>query len=68
MTHDVPSPTSPGSVTLHRRSVLGIGLAAGVLIPLVGTGMARAESGTGTTSPSSEEYEIPDGIGSAPWW
>lgn len=65
---EVPNPTAPGSITLHRRTLLGIGLAAGVLVPLVGTGTARAETGAGTTSPSSEEYEMPDGIGSAPWW
>jgi hypothetical protein len=44
-------------------------LAVGVIAPLVGAGTARAD--TGTEEPpcgEEEEYEIPDGIGSAPWW
>jgi hypothetical protein len=47
--------------------VLGVALAAGLLGPAVFTRTVRADSGT-EDPPGSEEYEIPDGIGSAPWW
>lgn len=67
MTLDVPNPAAPGSLTLHRRTLLGLGLAAGVLIPFLGAGTARADSG-GETAPATEEYEMPEGIGSEPWW
>ena len=59
----------PGSGTLiSRRTLFGLVIAAGVIAPLVvGAGAAHADSDTGGYD-EEEEYEIPDDIGSAPWW
>ena len=56
----------PGGTLFSRRTLFGLVIAAGVLAPLVvGAGAAHADSDTGG---EEEEYEIPDDIGSAPWW
>ena len=45
-------------------AVFALMFAAGVLTPLVvGVGAAHADGDT-----DGEEYEIPDDIGSVPWW
>jgi hypothetical protein len=70
MAHEPADPTSP-SGAISRRALLGVVLAVGFIAPLVGTGTAHADTGTdGTTQGATEdeEYEIPDGIGSAQWW
>ena len=68
----VPAPTDrnevPDGAPITRRTLFGAALATGVLVPLIGTGTAHADSGTTDSQPGGEEYEIPDGIGSAPWW
>lgn len=67
MAHEPTDRASLGGTPISRRTLLGVALAAGVIAPLIGTGTAHADSGT-EGQPGSEEYEIPDGIGSAPWW
>lgn len=53
-----------GGTLLSRRALFGLVIAAGVIAPLVvGAGAAHAED-----DPEEEEYEIPDDIGSSPWW
>jgi hypothetical protein len=63
----------PALRSVSRRTVLGLALAAGVFGPLIGASAASADTATSTVGASDgrlaeEEYEIPDGIGSAPWW
>lgn len=67
MAHAPTDRNVPSGAPITRRTLLGAALATGVLLPLIGTGTANADSGT-ESQPASEEYEIPDGIGSAPWW
>ena len=60
----------PGTALISRRTLFGLALAAGVIAPLVvgaNVGAAHADSDTGGYD-EEEEYEIPDDIGSAPWW
>ena len=68
-----PTPTNavpPSSrMLIRRRTLLGLAVAAGVVGPMVtfGAGSARADSSS-EDDPMGEGYEIPDGIGSIPWW
>ena len=58
---------SDGGTGMTRRTLFGLTLAALTARLIVGDGATAAHADTGGgTEP--EEYEIPDGIGSAPWW
>ena len=57
----------PAATRIGRRTLLGFALAAGILGPMVSFGSGTARADSGIDSPGSEEYEIPDGIGSVPW-
>jgi hypothetical protein len=59
---------NPLGMPIPRRTLFGLVFAAGVIAPLVGTGTARADSGSDDPPGGEEEYEIPDGIGSVAWW
>ena len=59
---------SGSGTPISRRTLLGLVFAAGVITPLViGAGAAHADSGTGGGT-EEQDYEIPDDIGSIPWW
>jgi hypothetical protein len=66
MSNRVPGHAVPG-LSISRRTLLGSAVAAALLVPLIGAGAARADDGT-DGQPAEEEYEIPEGIGSEPWW
>jgi hypothetical protein len=67
MNHNPTDPNPPDGRLIPRRTLFGLVLAAGVIAPLVSASTAHADTGT-EEPPGEEEYEIPDGIGSAPWW
>lgn len=50
-----------GGVHVRRRTLLVAALTAGVLVPFVGAGTAKA------TRPDEEEL-IPEESGCVPWW
>jgi hypothetical protein len=68
MTHHPTDRIAIGGTPIHRRPLLGLVLAAGVIAPVVGTGTAHADTGAEDPPGGEEEYEILDGIGSAQWW
>jgi hypothetical protein len=68
MSHDPTDRDPTGGPLIPRRTLFGLILAAGVIAPLVSAGTAHADTGTEDPPPAEEEYEIPDGIGSAQWW
>ena len=65
-----PTDRAARGTAIPRRTLLGLFLTTAVVAPLAigaGTGAAYADSGDGGSS-EDEKYEIPDDIGSTPWW
>lgn len=59
-----------GGTAIPRRTVLGLVLGAAFIAPLVmgaATSATYADSGHGGGG-KDEKYDIPDDIGSTPWW
>jgi len=64
-------PTDPpaGGTLIPRRTLLGLVLASAVFAPLaVGAGAGAAYADRGGHGGDCEDYDIPDDIGSVPWW
>ena len=57
----------PGTFLVRLLEEMTGAYTAALLVPLIGAGAARADDGT-DGQPADEEYEIPEGIGSQPWW
>ena len=57
---DRPDSEHVGGTLIRRRSVLMMALAAGTLVPFIGTGTAHAAG--------DDYYPIPEESGSIPWW
>jgi hypothetical protein len=72
MAHQSTDGTMVCGRMMTRRSLLGAAVAAGIVGPFIGAGVAHAdaeETDRSTDSqPAEEEYEMPEGIGSEPWW
>ena len=58
---DQPDQPADRGMVFNRRHVLGMMVAAGIAVPLVGSGTAQA-------SEADDWYPIPEECGAVEWW